>query len=123
MTTVDPKAVCAITQELTNTRIPDLEGESIAKACKLIRHTLIWLNMIKMLPPDIYTIIYDILETCSVPDFRLFLKTYRTNSKLNGIEISVEELLGKTEEQYRILICQRSGIRPNPPACPSNSRV
>ena len=104
MTTVDPKAVCAVTQELTNIRIPDLEEGSIAKACKLIRRTLIWLNMIKMLPPDINTIIYDTLETCSVPDFRLFLETYHTNSKLNGTEISVEELLGKTEEQYRILI-------------------
>jgi hypothetical protein len=41
MTTVDSKAIQAITQELTNLKITDQEGESIARICKLIRSTII----------------------------------------------------------------------------------
>jgi hypothetical protein len=107
MTTVDSKAIRAITQELTNLKMPDQEGESIAKVCKLIRSTILWLSIVQMVPPDIYAIVYDILETCTVPDFSLFLKTYATNATLNGIQPSVEELLIKAEEHYRTLILSK----------------
>jgi uncharacterized protein YfkK (UPF0435 family) len=104
MTSMDPKAVRAITQELTTLKVTDYEGESIASICKLIRSTVIWLDIVKMTPPDLYTIIFDILETCTVHDFRLFLKTFATSASLNGNTISVEELLTQAEEQYCILI-------------------
>ena len=88
MTTVDSKAVRAITQELTSLKIADQEGQSIAKVVKIIRSTIIWLEMVKMLPPDIDAIVYDILETCTVTDFQLFLKTMSTNASLNRMRLS-----------------------------------
>ena len=75
MTTVDSKAVRAITQELTSLKVPDHEGQSISKVAKYVRSTIIWLNMVSMLPPDIDAIVYDVLDTSTVPDFQLFLKT------------------------------------------------
>jgi dipeptidase len=35
--TVDPKTIRAITQEITNVKVTEQEGESIAIICKLIR--------------------------------------------------------------------------------------
>jgi hypothetical protein len=83
MTTVDSKAIRAITQELTSLKVTEQEGELIAKICKLIRATIIWLNIVNMTPPDVYAMIYEILETCTIPDFHLFLKTFTTNVVLN----------------------------------------
>jgi uncharacterized protein YfkK (UPF0435 family) len=107
MTTVDSKAIRAITQELTSLKVTDQEGESIIKICKLIRSTILWLEMINMTPPDLYAIVYEILESCTVPDFRLFLKTYTTNAALNQTTLTTEELLNKSEEQYRLLILSK----------------
>jgi hypothetical protein len=107
MTTVDSKAIRAITQELTNLKVPDQEGESIIKICKLIRSTILWLDMVNMTPPDLYAIVYEILESCTVPDFRLFLNTFTTNATLNQTVITTEELLNKSEEQYRLLILSK----------------
>ena len=104
MTTVDSKAVRAITQELTSLKIVDQEGQSIAKAAKIIRSTIIWLEMVNMLPPDIDAIIYDILETCTVPDFQLFLKTLATTAILSRTPLSAADLLNKAKEHYRTLI-------------------
>ena len=80
MTNVDSKAVCAITQELGNLKLTDQEGQSVAHAVKLIRSTLHWLEMVQMVPPDITTIVMDIFESCTVPDFQLYLKTLQTNA-------------------------------------------
>ena len=104
MTTVDSKAVRAITQELTSLKIADQEGQSIAKVVKIIRSTIIWLEMVKMLPPDIDAIVYDILETCTVTDFQLNLKTMSTNASLNRMRLSANDLLTNAEEHYRTLI-------------------
>ena len=104
MTDVDSKAVRAITQELTTLKIPDLEGQSIAHAASTIRSTLIWLQMVNMVPPDIDAIVGDILETCTVPDFQLFLKTLSTNASLNGLKLTHDVLLEKAETHYRTLI-------------------
>jgi hypothetical protein len=60
--------------------------------------------MISMVPPDLFAIVHEILETCTVPDFCLFLQTLTTNATLNGRTLSVEELLNKSEEHYQILI-------------------
>ena len=107
MTNVDSKAVRAITQELTALKIPDQEGQSIAKKAKYIRSTIIWLQMVNMLPPDIDAIVYDILETCTVPDFQLFLKTLSANANLNGVILSSTTILDKAEEHYRFLILSK----------------
>jgi hypothetical protein len=54
-----------------------------------------------MVPPDIDTIVLDILETCTVPDFALFLKTLSTNASLNGVTLTHTELLERrTENRY-----------------------
>ncbi|KAI2489482.1 hypothetical protein MHU86_25099 [Fragilaria crotonensis] len=107
MTTVDSKAVRAITQELTSLKVVDQEGQSIAKVAKIIRSTIIWLEMVNMLPPDIDAIVYDILETCTVSDFQLFLKTLSTNASLNRVRLSVNDLLNNAEEHYRSLILSK----------------
>jgi uncharacterized protein YfkK (UPF0435 family) len=107
MTTVDSKAVRAITQELTSLTLVDQEGQSIAKTAKIIRSTIIWLEMVKMLPPDIDAIVYDILETCTVPDFQLFLKTLSTTANINHVSLSANDLLDKAEEHYRTLVISK----------------
>ena len=107
MTDVDSKAVRAITQELTALKIPDLEGQSIANAASTIRSTVIWLQMVNMVPPDIDAIVYDILETCTVPDFQLYLKTLSTNASLNNLKLTHNILLEKAEAHYRTLIIAR----------------
>jgi hypothetical protein len=54
-----------------------------------------------MVPPDIDTIVLDILETCTVPDFALFLKTLSTNASLNRVTLTHTELLERrTENRY-----------------------
>jgi hypothetical protein len=107
MTDVDSKAVRAITSELTSLKIPDLEGQSIANAASTIRSTLIWLEMVKMVPPDIDAIIYDILDTCTVPDFQLYLKTLITNASLMNLRVNHITLLEMAETQYRTLIISK----------------
>lgn len=107
MTDVDSKAVRGITQELTSLKLIDQEGQSIAKIASIIRSTIIWLEMVKMVPPDIDAIVLDILETCTVPDFQLFLKTLATNAALNGIKLSYVTLLDKAETHYRTLIVSK----------------
>ena len=104
MTNVDSKAVRSITRELSCLKITDHDGQSIAKISKIIRSTIIWLEMVQMLPPDIDAMVVDILETCTVPDFQLFFKTLCANASLNGIQLSVETMLTKAEEHYRFLI-------------------
>ena len=107
MTDVDSKAVRGITQELTSLKLTDQEGQSIAKIASIIRSTIIWLEMVKMVPPDIDAIVLDILETCTVSDFQLFLKTLATNAALNGIKLSYVTLLDKAETHYRTLIVSK----------------
>ena len=63
MTKVDSKAVRAITQELTSMKTPKLEDHSIANAASMIRSTIIWLEMVNAVPPDIDEIVNNILET------------------------------------------------------------
>ena len=104
MTNVDSKAVRSITRELSCLKITDHDGQSIAKFAKIIRSTIIWLEMVQMLPPDIDAMVVDILETCTVPDFQLFFKTLCANASLNGMHLSVEIMLTKAEEHYRFLI-------------------
>jgi hypothetical protein len=107
MTDVDSKAVRAITSELTSLKISDLEGQSIANVASTIRSTLIWLSMVNMIPPDIDAIVYDVLETCTVPNFQLYLKTLVTNASLMNIRISHDMLLEKAEAHYRTLIISK----------------
>ena len=104
MTDVDSKSIRGITQELTSLKVTDQEGQSIAKTCSIIRSTFIWLEMVSMVPPDIDAIVLDILETCTVPDFQLFLKTLSTNAALNNIKLTHVDLLDKAENYYRTLV-------------------
>ena len=104
MTSVDSKAIRAITQELTMLKVTDSDGQSISRTVKLIRSTLAWLEMASMTPPDAFIIVYNILETCTVPDFLLFLKTLTTNAMLNKHTLNVEDLLLQSEDYYRTLI-------------------
>ena len=104
MTNVDSKAVRSITRELSCLKITDHDGQSIAKVAKIIRSTIIWLEMVQMLPPDIDAMVVDILETCTVPDFQLFFKTLCANASLNNMQLSVESMLARAEEHYRFLI-------------------
>ena len=107
MTTVDSKAVRAITQELTSLKVPDHEGQSISKVAKYVRSTIIWLNMVSMWPPDIDAIVYDVLDTCTVPDFQLFLKTLSANASLNGVKLTAHDPLDKAESHYRTLVLSK----------------
>ena len=104
MTDVDSKAIRGITQELTSLKVTDQKGQSIAKTASIICSTLIWLEMVRMVPPDIDAIVLDILESCTVPDFALSLKTLSTNASLNGLMLTHTDLLEKAENHYRTLI-------------------
>ncbi|KAI2489169.1 hypothetical protein MHU86_25427 [Fragilaria crotonensis] len=112
MTTVDSRAVRVITHELTSLKVVNQEGQSIAEVAKIIRSTIIWLEMVNMLvPPDIDAIVYNILETsCTVSDFQLFLKTLSTNASLNRVCLSVNDILEKAEEHYRSLILSKRWV-------------
>jgi hypothetical protein len=107
MTAVNSKAVRAITQELTSLKIVDKEGQSIAKAAKIIRSTVIWLEVVSILPPNIDAIVNDILETYTVADFQLFLKTLSTTASLNRVHVSASDLLDKAEDHYCALILSK----------------
>jgi hypothetical protein len=105
MNDVNSKTICGITQELTLPKVTDQEGQSIAKVSSIISSTLIWLEIVSMVPPDINAIVLDILTTSTVPDFQLFLKTLSTNNAdLNHIKITHVDLLDKAENHYRTLI-------------------
>ncbi|KAI2510175.1 hypothetical protein MHU86_4207 [Fragilaria crotonensis] len=104
MTDVDSKAIRAITQELTSLKVVDQDGQSITKTSSIIRSTIIWLEMVSMVPPDIDAIVLEILETCTVPDFQLFLKTLVTNASLNQKTLTHIDLLLAAENHYRTLI-------------------
>jgi hypothetical protein len=104
---MDSKAVRGITQELTSLKLTDQEGQSIAKIASIIRSTIIWLEMVNTVPPDIDAIVLDILETCTVPDFQLFLKTLATNAALDGIKLSYVILLDKAKIHNRALIVSK----------------
>jgi hypothetical protein len=103
MTSVDLKAVRTITRKLTQLKVTNQEGQCIAKVVKLIRATIIWLDMVNMKPPDINYIVYDIMKTCTVPNFILFLKTLETTASLNKVRLNANDILNKWEEQYCIL--------------------
>jgi hypothetical protein len=103
MTSVDSKAIRTITRELTQLKVTDQEGQCIAKVVKLVRATTIWLDMVNMKPPDIDYIVFDIMQTCTVPDFVLFLKTLETTASLNKVRLNADDILNKCEEQFRIL--------------------
>jgi hypothetical protein len=102
MTSVDSKAVRTITRELTQLKVTDQESQCIAKVVKLIRATIIWLDMVNMKPPDIDYIVYYIMLTCTVPDFILFLKTLETTASLNKVRLNANDILNKCKEQYCI---------------------
>jgi hypothetical protein len=104
MTNVDSKAVRAITQELITLQVPNQERQSIFQTAKIILSTIIWLAMVGMVPPDLDAIVDDILKTCTVLDFQLFLKALSTNVAPNKVTLSAEDLLTKSEEHYRELI-------------------
>jgi hypothetical protein len=107
MTSIDSKAVRAITQELTTPKVPDHVGQSITKVAKYVRSTIIWLEMVSMLPPDIDVIVYNILDTSTVLDFQLFLKTLSANASLNGFKFTAATLLNKAKEHYQTLILSK----------------
>jgi hypothetical protein len=103
MTSVDSKAVRTITRKLTQPKVTDQEGQCIAKVVKLIRATIIWLDMVNMKRPDINYIVYKIMQTCTVPNFILFLKTLEMTASLNKVRLNANDILNKCKEQYCIL--------------------
>jgi hypothetical protein len=100
-------AIGAITQELTLLIVPSQDRQSIIRIFKILRSAFNWLDTVRMLPSDITAIAFDVFETCTVPDFQLFLKTILTNSTLNGLELDFVSHLNKAEEHYRTLILSK----------------
>jgi hypothetical protein len=43
------------------------------------------------------------MQTCTVPDFILFLKTLETTASLNKVRLNANDILNKCKEQYCIL--------------------
>jgi hypothetical protein len=107
MTSVDSKAGRTITRELTQVKVTNQEGQCITKMVKLIRATIIWLDMVNMTRPDIDYIVYGIMQTCTVPNFILFLKTLETTASLNKVRINANDTLNKCKEQYHILLIMK----------------
>jgi len=104
MTEVNPKTIRAITVELSSIRIVDIEGQSISNVVAKIRATRMWLEMVGSLPHDFMTIVMTIFETCTVPQFELFVSTFLTNAELSSKELEVENVLEIFEGQYRKLV-------------------
>jgi hypothetical protein len=66
--------------------------------------------MTKMLPPDLDAIAYNRLETCTVPNSQLFLKTLSKNEALNIMVLSAKNLLRKSKESCHDLILAKRWI-------------
>jgi hypothetical protein len=107
MTSVDLKAVRTITRKLTQLKVTNQEGQCIAKVVKLIRATIIWLDMVNMKPPDIDYIVNNILQICTVPNFILFLKALETTASHNRVRLYANDILNKCKEQYHILLIMK----------------
>jgi hypothetical protein len=104
VTTVDDTIIRSITNELINLRITDIPGQSIAITVSKIRAAKYWLNLAKMTPPDLLSIVKTIMKTCSVPDFLQYLISVITNAELNNKTLDVDELLTIVEAKYAALV-------------------
>jgi D-alanyl-lipoteichoic acid acyltransferase DltB (MBOAT superfamily) len=62
-------AVLKVTQNLVNLTMDKFAGESIPMACKSIRACFKWLDMVHKMPADPESIVLNILETCTVPEY------------------------------------------------------
>jgi hypothetical protein len=104
ITTIDDTIVRAITTELVQLDISNTPGQSIAVIITRIRAAITWLNMAKMLPPDILAIVKKIMKTCTVPDFLLYVTSLLTNAELNAKVLTTDEFLGACETKYAALV-------------------
>ena len=103
-------------------KLSDHEGQSVTHMVKLIRATLRWLKMVEMTPPDIDTIVLEIFETCTVPDFSQFLSTLQTNAVLNGHTLNLMRFLRRLKKSIVYSSSpRRSGMSLAPLDLPSTS--
>jgi hypothetical protein len=81
-----------------------------------------WLKMVEMTPPDIDTIVLEIFETCTVPDFSQFLSTLQTNAVLNGHTLNLMRFLRRLKKSIVYSSSpRRSGMSLAPLDLPSTS--
>jgi hypothetical protein len=105
LTSSSPDAIRKVTQNIVDLKLDKFEGESIPMVCKSIRACFKWLDMVHKMPIDPETIVVNILETCTVPEYLRYLETLKVHAELNpNVQLSVDYLLTKSEEKYRELV-------------------
>jgi hypothetical protein len=105
LTSSSPQAVRKVTQNIVDLKMDKFEGESIPMACKSVRACYKWLDMVNKMPVDPETIILNIFESCTVPEFLRYIESLKTHSELTpGLDLTVDYLLSRAEEKYRDLV-------------------
>jgi hypothetical protein len=105
ITTIDDTIVRATTTELVQLDISNTPGQSISTIIVTrIRAVITWLDMAKMLPPDILAIVKKIMKTCTVPDLLMYVTSLLTNAELNYKVLTTDEFLGSCEARYASLM-------------------
>jgi hypothetical protein len=106
LTSSSPGAVRKVTQNIVDLKMDKFVGESIPMACKSIRASFKWLEMVRKMPADPDTIVMNIFETCTVPEYLRYLESLKTYAELHasGTNLSVDYILTKSEDKYRDLV-------------------
>jgi hypothetical protein len=58
-----------VTQNIVDLKMDKFVGESLRMAYKSIRVSFKWLRRVRKMPADPDTIVMNILETCTVPEY------------------------------------------------------
>ena len=61
-------AVVAMTTKIKNTKVPDFEGEDIAKVTRQLKMAIKRLEVLNKVPEDLEKNVISILQTTSVPE-------------------------------------------------------
>jgi hypothetical protein len=97
LTSSSPDAVRKVTQNIVKQKVDKFEGESIPCICAGSK----WLDMVSKMPVDPETILIEILDSCTVPEFLQYFESLKTHAELSpGIDLDVEYLFTKAEDKY-----------------------
>jgi hypothetical protein len=107
-TSVNPATIESLVASLRKLSLQDeaLQGEDVDRINQLVRGTVNRLKMVDSVPKDIFRLVCQIYQTSSCAEFNA---TFQLLATLFGLKqsttvTSLEELLAKGEEEYRMLL-------------------
>ena len=106
VTSVSPASIETTIQSLRKISLQDaaFPGEDVDRVNQRIRGTVSRLKMVDAVPKDIIRLVCLLYQTSSTPEFNATFQTLGTIFNMqNSSSISLDELLSKGEEEYRIL--------------------